>query len=183
MQLFKEPGPHVHFLSFFALFEFISLQGLYFGPKTIFVPHPSEKKKMIFFPLSRHVVFRLPSWPFCLNSSLFCIFLNPFTSLFLTFFSLSSFFFYIFPLFLFAFSYFSPQMTSADSIYIPIYRVLFHCSSKFPLSCVFLPLSQNFTYLLPRGEGRSSEYSLPSFSILFLVISSVSSFVSVMKLR
>ncbi len=27
--------------------------------------------KLIFFPLSRHIIFLLPKWPFCLNSSLF----------------------------------------------------------------------------------------------------------------
>jgi energy-coupling factor transporter transmembrane protein EcfT len=37
----------------------------------MFIPPPLLK--IIFFPLSRHVIFRLPLWPFCLNSSLFCI--------------------------------------------------------------------------------------------------------------
>ncbi len=45
--------------------------GLYFGPKTI---SPPPLLKIIFFPLSGHVIFRLPSRPFCLNSSLFCIY-------------------------------------------------------------------------------------------------------------
>ncbi len=59
------------------------------GPKTIFFPFPlrqgsifwSENNfyslpllKMIFVPLLQHVVFRLPFWPFCPNSSPFCIY-------------------------------------------------------------------------------------------------------------
>jgi hypothetical protein len=47
-------------------------RGLYFGLKTIFIPPPLLKND-IFSPL-RHVIFRLPSWPFYLNSSLFCIY-------------------------------------------------------------------------------------------------------------
>ncbi len=72
--------------------------------------------KMIFFPLSRHVVFRLPSWPFFLNFFPILHLFYPFTSPFLIFFplssfffSLSSFFFYIFPLFSSPFHIFSPK--------------------------------------------------------------------------
>ncbi len=35
---------------------------------------PSSPSEIIFFPLSRYVIFWLLSWPFCLNSSLFCIY-------------------------------------------------------------------------------------------------------------
>ncbi len=52
-------------------------RGLCCGPKTIFIPPPPQK--LFFFPLSQHVVFRLLLCPFCLNSSLFCIY---FTSYF-----------------------------------------------------------------------------------------------------
>ncbi len=64
--------------------------------------------KMIFFPLLGHVVFRLPSWPFCLNSSLFC---NYFTLLVPLFSFLSPFFlfFYIYPFFSLPFHIFSPK--------------------------------------------------------------------------
>ncbi len=98
-------------------------RGLYFGPKTIFIPPPPPLLKMIFFPLLRHIVFWLPLRPFRLNSSLFCNYftlllpLFPFSFPFLSFsfpVPLSSFSFYIFPLFLFAFSYFFPQVTSTD---------------------------------------------------------------------
>jgi hypothetical protein len=34
------------------------VRGLYFGPKTIFIP-PPPPSETIFFPLARHVVFRL----------------------------------------------------------------------------------------------------------------------------
>ncbi len=34
--------------------------------------YPPPLLKIIFFLLSLHVIFRLPSWPFCLNSTLFC---------------------------------------------------------------------------------------------------------------
>ncbi len=47
-----------------------SPRGLYFGPKTIFIPPPLLK--MLFVPLLWHIVFQLPLCPFCLNSSLFC---------------------------------------------------------------------------------------------------------------
>ncbi len=110
-------------------------RGLYFGPKTIFIPPPFWK--WYFFPLSRHVVFRLPSWPFCLNSSLFC---NYFTLLlplfsfsfpFLPFLSLFYLLLLHFPSFFSSpFSYFFPQMTSADisrgGEYFPIYTCNTH---------------------------------------------------------
>ncbi len=55
--------------------------------------------KLYFSPFSRHVVFRLPSWPFCFNCSLFCIYftlllpLFSFSFPFLTFFFPLSYFF------------------------------------------------------------------------------------------
>ncbi len=70
---------------------------------------PPPLRKMIFFPLSPHVVFWLPSWPFCLNSSLFW---NYFTLL-LPLFSFS-FPFLPFSLTFSPFSYFFPQIKSAD---------------------------------------------------------------------
>jgi hypothetical protein len=82
---------------------------------------PPLLKMFFFFPLSQHIVLRLPSWPFCLNSSLFC---NHFTLLFPLYsfpfpflpfsFPFLPFSFTFSSFFLFAFSYFSPQMTSAD---------------------------------------------------------------------
>ncbi len=97
---------------------FTKKQGSIFWSKTIFIL-PSPFPKMIFFPLSDTTFFKLPLWPFCLNSPYFA-FILPFSFTFLfsypflLFFPLSSFFFCIFPLFLFPFSYFSPQVTSAD---------------------------------------------------------------------
>jgi hypothetical protein len=70
--------------------------------------------KMIFFPLSRHVIFKLPSWPFCLNSSLFCNYFT-FTSRFLIFFPHSSF---SFPFLPFSFT-FSPLVSSLFHIFSP----------------------------------------------------------------
>jgi hypothetical protein len=50
----------------------LKYMGLYFGPKAIFItPPPSEND---IFPVSQNIVFRLPSWPLCHNSSLFCIY-------------------------------------------------------------------------------------------------------------
>ncbi len=107
-------------------------RGLYFGPKTIFIL--PLLLKMIFSPSHDMSFFRLPLWPFCLNSSLFCIIL-PFYFPFSQFsFPLLSFSFYF--LFLFYFPPFSlclfiffPQMISANILppppgggrYFPIY--------------------------------------------------------------
>jgi hypothetical protein len=82
---------------------------------------------MIFFSLSLHIVFRLPSWPFCLSSSLFSHYLTLLLPLFSfsfpssIFCTLSSFFSCHFILF--------PQMTSADipspwDFFPPIYTPL-----------------------------------------------------------
>ncbi len=85
---------------------------LYFGPKTIFIPahlfwkwYFSPTPDMSFFE-SHHGLFALilPYFEFILP------FYFPFSHFISPFFL----FFIIFPLFLFAFSYFSPQMTSAD---------------------------------------------------------------------
>jgi hypothetical protein len=105
-------------VSYFVLFLY---RGLYFGPKTIFIPPPFWK--WYFFPLSRHVVFRHPFLPFCLFALIlpyfafiwpfyfpFSHFLFPFSF----FFPLSSFSFTLSPFLFFAFSFFFPQMTSAD---------------------------------------------------------------------
>ncbi len=88
-------------------------QGLYFGPKMIFIPPPPSENDI--FLLSRHVIFHLPSWPFFLDSSLFCIYftlllpLFSFSSPFSVLFSLSSFFLH-FPTFSFhLFHIFSPK--------------------------------------------------------------------------
>ncbi len=45
---------------------YISVQKLYLSPPPFW--------KWYFFPLSRHIIFGLPLWLFCLNSSLFCIY-------------------------------------------------------------------------------------------------------------
>ncbi len=107
-------------------------RGLYFGPKTIFIP---PLPKMIFSPLSRHIFFQLLSWPFYLNPSLFCIYYILLLPIFSLFYPLSSFLFLLFlflwhlppvslPLFLFF-----PQMLLADIFsppggYFPIFRPL-----------------------------------------------------------
>ncbi len=64
-------------------------RGLYFGPKMIFIP---PFLKMIFFHSLAICHFRLPSWPFCLNSSLFCIYFTLLLPLFSFFFTFSPFF-------------------------------------------------------------------------------------------
>jgi hypothetical protein len=85
----------------------------YFSPKTIFIPPPLSENYT--FSTSHDIVFLLSSWPFYLNSSLFCIFLlfDSFTlSLFLSPFFV---FFYIFPFFSSpVHTVFFPQMTLAD---------------------------------------------------------------------
>jgi hypothetical protein len=98
---------------------------------------PPPLLKMIFFPPLATHCFSTPIVAFLLYFFPILLLFYPFTSSFLIFFPLSSlfiplssFFFYIFPLFLFDFSYFSPQMTSADTSpppgggYFPIYRPL-----------------------------------------------------------
>ncbi len=72
----------------------------------IYSPPPSEND--IFSPLATHCFFLLPSWPFCLNSSLFC---NYFTRL-LPLFSFS------FPFLPFSFTY-SPLFSSPFHIFSP----------------------------------------------------------------
>ncbi len=91
-----------------------SVRGLYFGPKTIFIPPPLWK--WYFFLLSRHVVFRLPLWSFCLTFSLFCNYftlllpLFPFSFPFLSFSFLFLPFSFTFSLFFSSpFQFFSPK--------------------------------------------------------------------------
>ncbi len=107
-------GPHCPDVPWLSLTSWANLparknQGsIFWSENDIYSPPPCWK--IIFFPLSRHVVFWLVSWPFCLIYSLFCIYLSFHFPLSL-FLSLSSFFFPIpsfsnFPLFLFLFSYF-----------------------------------------------------------------------------
>ncbi len=55
--------------SMHLLMILIVYQGSIFRSENDIYPPPSEND---IFPLSWHVVFRLPSWPFRLNSSLFC---------------------------------------------------------------------------------------------------------------
>ncbi len=102
-------GPTTENFLYYLRLVFID-RDLYFGPKTIFIPPPSEND--IFPPSCDTVFFFYSHRAFLPILQLF----YPFTSPFLIFFPLSFFFLYIFPLFLFAFSYFFPQMTSA---YIP----------------------------------------------------------------
>ncbi len=79
-------------------------RGLYFGLKTIFFP---LIWKLYFCPsCGIGIVLRLFSCPFCLNSSLICIYFNLLLSIFSFSFPFLSFSFH--------FLYFSPQMTSAD---------------------------------------------------------------------
>ncbi len=109
--------------------------GVYILVQKPYLP-PPPFWKWYFFPLSRHVVFRLLLWPFCLNCSLFCINftvflplwsfspLLPFSFPFLSF----SFTFSSFSLLLFIFFppndigwYFPPPRGGG---YFPIYRPL-----------------------------------------------------------
>jgi hypothetical protein len=72
------------------------MQGsLFRSENDIYSRPPSEND---IFPSLTHFVFRLPSWPFCLNSSLFCI---NFTLLFPLFSFLFPFFLFRSPFFLF----------------------------------------------------------------------------------
>jgi hypothetical protein len=138
--LLPHPRLHLSFSFNFShslLFHFTPPQGSIFRfENDIYSPSPSWK--WYFFPLSRFVVYRLPLWLFCLNSSLFCIYFT----LLLPLFSFSfPFFLFIFPFFLFLlhfphFSlhlfiffppndigwYFPPQ--GGGGGYLPIYRPL-----------------------------------------------------------
>jgi hypothetical protein len=102
-------------------------RGLYFNLKMILIPAPLSKNYI--FPLLRYIIFVLLLSPFCLNSSLFCIY---FTLLLPNsfFFFLSSFFFSISP-FSLPLLIFFPHRTSADIFsfprgggggYFPIFR-------------------------------------------------------------
>jgi hypothetical protein len=86
-------------------------RGLYYDLKIIFIPPPPLFHIMSFFDSYRV--------PFCLNSSVFCIYFTLLLFIFSFSFSRSSFFLplssfvsYFSPLFRFPLSYFSPQMTS-----------------------------------------------------------------------
>ncbi len=96
-----------------------ALAGVYILIQKRYLPPPPRLPKIIFSPLLQHVVFWILLCPFCLNSSLYCIysrFLLPIFSVFLPFllssfffpfppfsFPLSSFFFPAFLLFLYPF--------------------------------------------------------------------------------
>jgi hypothetical protein len=88
-------------------------RGLYFGPKMIFIFPPLLK--MLFVPLSKHVIFRLPSWPFCLNSSLCCIYFI----LLLPIFSFSFPFLPFFPFSFFLFLLHFPPLSLRLFIFFP----------------------------------------------------------------
>ncbi len=112
----------------FWLFGSISFpRGLYFCPKMIFIPPPFWK--WYFFPLSRHVVFRLLSWPFFLNSSLFCICFT----LLLPLFSFS------FPFLPFSFPFLPFSFT-----FSPFFSLPFH---------IFSPKWHGLIFPPPRGGG------------------------------
>ncbi len=103
-----------------------STRGLYFCPKIIHISPPSEN---YIFPLSRHVGFRLLSWPFCLNSTLICIYfplLLPLFSfsLFLFFFTLSSIFF---------------PLSSISFTFSPFFSATFHIYSRNDIGWYFFP--------------------------------------------
>jgi hypothetical protein len=95
---------------------------LYFDRDSIFIL-PPPFPKMIFLPLLRHFVFLLLLCPFCLHSSLFCIYL-PFYFRFSLFLSpLSSFIFS--PIFLFLFSTSASISPPGEGgVFPPIYRPL-----------------------------------------------------------
>ncbi len=86
---------------------YISVQKRYLSPPPLL--------KMIFFPLSRHIVFQLPSRLFCLNSSLFYNFFTRLLPLFSFSFPFLNFSFpflpFSFPFLLFSFT-FSPFFSS-----------------------------------------------------------------------
>ncbi len=81
------------------------IRGLYFGPKTIFIP-PPPLLKMIFFPPTRHVVF-YSHWGFYALILPYFAFILPF------YFPFSHFLLYFPPFSLRLFIFF-PQISSAD---------------------------------------------------------------------
>jgi hypothetical protein len=101
----------------------VGRRGLYFALKTIFIP---PFPKMIFLPLSLHIILLLLSCPFCLICALFALIL-PYFAFNLPIFSFSSLvhpfsspFLHFLLYFLFSLSLliFFPQMTLADLQYI-----------------------------------------------------------------
>ncbi len=97
-------------------------------------PYP----KMIFFPLSWYIVFQFLSLPFCLNSSLFCIYFTLYFP-FLFFFPHSSF---LFPLSSF-------------------YCLLHFPPLSLPLFIFFPPNDIGWYFFLPRGVGIIFQYIDP----------------------
>jgi hypothetical protein len=77
--------------------------GVYISVRKLYL-FPPPFKKLKIFPLSRHVVSRFPSWPFCLNPSLFC-----------NYFSLS------FPLFSFSFPFLPFSFTFPSFFSLPFH--------------------------------------------------------------
>ncbi len=115
-------------------------RGLYFGPKTIFIPPPFWK--WYFFPLLWHVIFRLPSWPFYLNSSLFC---NYFTLLL--------------PLFSFSF----PFLPFTFPFLSPFFLFLLHFPYFSLRLFIFFPPNDIAWYLPPQGGGEGGIF--PVFTV------------------
>ncbi len=110
---------------------------------------------MIFFPVSRHIVFRLQSWPFCLNSFLFC---NYFTLLLLLSHFLSPFFLFLSPFFLFLLR-FSPFFSSPFHILSPKWHRL-----------IILPGGGIFQYRGPCCSNFSKRISDQFFGAIGLSI-------------
>ncbi len=115
------------------------LQGSIFRSENVIYSPPLLK--MIFFPLLWHVVFWLPLWPFCPNSSLFC---NYFTLL-LPLFSFSFPIFFSFPFFPFYFPFlpFSFPFLPFSFTFSPFSLRLF----------IFFPPNDISWYPPPRGGG------------------------------
>jgi hypothetical protein len=91
----------------------IPKSGVYISVRKLYLFPPSPLLKMIFFPLSRHIVFRLPAW----HVALILRYLHLFTLLFPLFsfsFPFLPFSFTFPPFFSSPFQIFFPQMTSAD---------------------------------------------------------------------
>ncbi len=110
-------------------------QGSISVQKKYLFPPPPPHLKMIFFPLSRHVVFQLLVWPFCPNSSLFCIYFTLFISLFSFSFLLLPFSFLLLP---FSFP-FLPFSFTFPSFSLPLF--------------IFFPSNDIGWYFAPHGEG------------------------------
>ncbi len=89
--------------------------GVYISVRKRYLFPPPPLWKWYFFPLSRHVVFRLPSWSFCLTFSLFCIYFTLLLPLFSFYFPFLSFSFLFLP---FSFT-FSPFFSSPFHIFSP----------------------------------------------------------------